>query len=76
MWEFRVTPDIASNYELGVALTVELFEAGQKVDVRGTTIGRGFAGILVRILPLHSQCSPGVFTRNAQMSFAETLCLG
>jgi len=30
------------------AKTVELFEAGQKVDVTGTTIGKGFAGVLKR----------------------------
>ncbi len=36
------------GYELGGELTVELFEAGQKVDVTGTTIGKGFAGVLKR----------------------------
>ena len=33
-----------SGYELGQALTVEQFEAGQLIDVAGDTIGRGFAG--------------------------------
>lgn len=33
-----------SGYELGQALTVDQFEAGQLVDVLGTSIGRGFAG--------------------------------
>ena len=28
--------------------TVDLFEVGQTVDVRGTTIGRGFAGVMRR----------------------------
>lgn len=36
------------EYELGGELTVELFEAGQKVDVTGTTIGKGYAGVLKR----------------------------
>lgn len=40
--EFRVS-DI-SSYELGQALTVDLFENGQLVDVVGTSIGKGFAG--------------------------------
>ena len=32
------------GFELGATITVADFEAGQKVDVRGDTIGRGFAG--------------------------------
>ena len=44
-WEFRVHADTASEYETGSTVTVELFEAGQRVDVQGTTIGRGFAGV-------------------------------
>jgi len=36
------------EYELGGELTVELFEAGQKVDVTGRTIGKGYAGVLKR----------------------------
>ncbi|MFC7401088.1 50S ribosomal protein L3 [Citricoccus sp. GCM10030269] len=41
------TGDIA-DYTLGQDLTVELFEAGQKVDVIGTTKGKGFAGAMKR----------------------------
>ncbi len=40
--------DSVEEYELGSELTVELFEVGQKVDVTGTTIGKGFAGVLKR----------------------------
>jgi len=40
--------DSVEKYELGSELTVELFEVGQKVDVTGTTIGKGFAGVLKR----------------------------
>lgn len=36
------------EYELGSELTVGLFEVGQKVDVTGITIGKGFAGVLKR----------------------------
>ena len=38
----------ASEYSLGQELTVELFEAGQKVDVVGKTKGKGFAGGMKR----------------------------
>ena len=40
--------DSVEDYELGSELTVGLFEAGQKVDVTGITIGKGFAGVLKR----------------------------
>ena len=40
--------DSVEGYELGAELKVDLFEAGQKVDVTGTTIGKGFAGVLKR----------------------------
>ena len=40
--------DSVDGYELGSELTVGLFEVGQKVDVTGTTIGKGFAGVLKR----------------------------
>jgi large subunit ribosomal protein L3 len=44
--EFRVAD--VSEYEAGKELTVELFEAGQKVDVTGTSKGKGFAGAIKR----------------------------
>ncbi|MFN7899390.1 MAG: 50S ribosomal protein L3 [Synechococcaceae cyanobacterium] len=40
--EYRV--DAVDGLELGGQITVASFEAGQKVDVSGDTIGRGFAG--------------------------------
>jgi large subunit ribosomal protein L3 len=40
--EYRL--DSTSEFELGQPLKADLFEAGQIVDVRGTSIGRGFAG--------------------------------
>lgn len=36
--------DAPGEYELGQHLKADLFEAGQIVDVIGTSIGRGFAG--------------------------------
>ena len=38
----------AAEYELGQELSVEVFEAGQKIDVVGTTKGKGFAGVMKR----------------------------
>lgn len=40
--EYRLAD--SGEYELGQQLTVDRFEAGQIVDVIGTSIGRGFAG--------------------------------
>jgi large subunit ribosomal protein L3 len=40
--------DSVDEYELGSELSVDIFEEGQKVDVTGTTIGKGFAGVLKR----------------------------
>ncbi len=38
----------AAEYTLGQELTVDLFEAGQKVDVVGKSKGKGFAGVMKR----------------------------
>lgn len=44
--EFRVEAEGELN--VGDVLTVEKFEAGQKIDVIGTTKGRGFQGVVKR----------------------------
>ena len=44
--EFRVTPD--NLIEVGAELSAEHFLEGQKVDVSGTSIGKGFAGAMKR----------------------------
>ncbi|MEQ1567956.1 MAG: 50S ribosomal protein L3 [Myxococcota bacterium] len=47
--EFRVDAATVAAYEVGKVVTVgELFEVGQKVDVVGTSKGRGFAGVMKR----------------------------
>lgn len=38
----------ASGYELGQEITVSSFEDGQRIDVTGTTKGKGFAGVMKR----------------------------
>ena len=45
--EFRVNATEA-ELEVGSEIKADLFEAGQKVDVQGTTIGKGFAGGIKR----------------------------
>ncbi len=44
--ELRVKPD--ENYTEGQKLTVELFQIGERVDVIGTSKGRGYAGHVKR----------------------------
>ena len=44
LWELRLTDSEGSDLETGAELNVEQFETGQKVDVTGTSIGKGFAG--------------------------------
>ena len=46
--EFPVAADVAAQYQTGAAVTVEIFQAGQKVDVAGITKGKGFAGTIKR----------------------------
>ena len=44
--EFRVSPE--NLIEVGAELSAEHFVEGQKVDVSGTSIGKGFAGAMKR----------------------------
>ncbi len=47
--EFRVTQDTADKYSAGGAVPVaDVFSVGQKVDVQGTSIGKGYAGTIKR----------------------------
>ena len=48
LWEFRVAQSDCGELAPGAELTVTLFEAGQKVDVTGTSKGKGFAGAVKR----------------------------
>ncbi|MCP4287288.1 MAG: 50S ribosomal protein L3 [Gammaproteobacteria bacterium] len=43
-WEFRTSGDEAGGFEVGSEIKVDIFEAGQIVDVRGRTHGKGFQG--------------------------------
>jgi len=44
MWEFRLAEGEQEGIELGGEIKVDMFEAGQIVDVRGMTVGKGFQG--------------------------------
>jgi large subunit ribosomal protein L3 len=46
--EFRLGDADEGEFEKGGELKVDLFEEGQKVDVVGTSIGKGFAGAIKR----------------------------
>jgi large subunit ribosomal protein L3 len=46
--EFRTKPEELANLKVGAKLGVELFKVGQKVDVSGVSIGKGFAGVIKR----------------------------
>jgi large subunit ribosomal protein L3 len=47
--EFRVTADAAAQFQAGSVIAASgVFAAGQKVDVQGTSIGKGFAGTIKR----------------------------
>ncbi len=47
LWELRLDADEEAP-EVGTELTVEAFEAGQKVDVAGKSKGKGFQGVIKR----------------------------
>lgn len=47
LWEFRVET-LPEGIEVGGEITVSQFEPGQKVDVRGVSKGKGYAGTIKR----------------------------
>jgi large subunit ribosomal protein L3 len=46
--EFRVDAAKASELKAGATIGLDIFSVGQKVDVTGVTIGKGFAGAIKR----------------------------
>jgi large subunit ribosomal protein L3 len=46
--EFVAGPDELSGLQAGGTLSVDLFKVGQKVDVTGVTLGKGFSGVIKR----------------------------
>ena len=46
--EFRLEPDQLASFTPGGVVGVDMFTVGQKVDVTGTTKGKGFTGVIKR----------------------------
>ena len=46
--EFHVAEGDETEYQIGNEISVDLFATGQRVDVIGTSIGKGFAGTVKR----------------------------
>lgn len=46
--EFRIEPEGLANLKAGDVVSVEIFAVGQKVDVTGVSIGKGFSGPIKR----------------------------
>ena len=46
--EFRVGQEITDSLKPGVVVGSDIFRVGQKVDVTGITIGKGYAGVIKR----------------------------
>jgi len=44
LWEFRLSEADRESLDVGAEIKVDAFEAGQRVDVRGLSKGKGFAG--------------------------------
>ncbi len=48
LWEFRLADGVTNDFTTGSEIKADIFEVGQKVDVAGVTIGKGFAGTIKR----------------------------
>ena len=48
LWEMRLSEKEGVDLKAGAELKVDQFKVGQIVDVTGTTIGKGFAGVMKR----------------------------
>ena len=48
LWELRLPEGEGDDLETGAELKVDMFEAGEMVDVTGTSKGKGFAGTVKR----------------------------
>ncbi|MSR14885.1 MAG: 50S ribosomal protein L3 [Gammaproteobacteria bacterium] len=48
LWEFRLGESEGADLQTGAELKVDMFSAGQLVDVTGVTVGKGFAGTIKR----------------------------
>ncbi|OQW41833.1 MAG: 50S ribosomal protein L3 [Proteobacteria bacterium SG_bin4] len=44
--EFRVSESELGRFNIGMTINSNIFKVGQKVDISGTTIGKGYAGTI------------------------------
>jgi len=57
--EFRLGEDAGAEQKQGAEIKVDIFKQGQRVDVTGTTVGKGFAGVIKRHHFRHQRNSHG-----------------
>lgn len=48
LWEFRLAGNEGADLKPGAEVKLDIFQVGQYVDVQGTSIGKGFAGVIKR----------------------------
>ena len=48
LWEFRLDAGEGADLKPGAEIKADIFKVGQHVDVQGTSIGKGFAGVIKR----------------------------
>jgi large subunit ribosomal protein L3 len=59
LWEFRLDNNEGEGIEVGSEITVEIFADGAKVDVVGTSKGKGFQGAIKRWNFSHQRMTHG-----------------
>lgn len=59
LWEFRLESNEGEGIEVGGEITVEIFTENTKVDVSGTSKGKGFAGAIKRWNFSHQRMTHG-----------------
>ncbi|MDO8704785.1 MAG: 50S ribosomal protein L3 [Sulfuricaulis sp.] len=48
LWEFRLGANEGTELKPGAEVKLDIFQVGQYVNVQGTSIGKGFAGVMKR----------------------------
>ena len=76
LWEMRLSEKEGADLKAGAELKVDQFKVGQIVDVTGTTIGKGFAGVMMQ--PKRTKFrkqfkgrNPGYANRGSTVAFGE-----
>ena len=48
LWEFKLNEEDIKKRKLGEKININIFEKGQKIDVKGFSKGKGFSGVIKR----------------------------